>query len=113
MLYAWFHQGLLPTFLLCIDRASMAHGIEVRAPFLDWRLVTLAFGFPEESKIGGGCTKRILRLAMKGIMPDKIRLQTQKIHFSSPIGDWARGLLGLAARHRGQPGIPRSIGLEW
>ena len=94
MLYAWFHQGLLPTFLRCIDRASMAHGIEVRAPFLDWRLVTLGFGLPDESKIGGGYTKRILRLAMKGLMPDEIRLRTQKIHFSSPIGDWARGRLG-------------------
>jgi asparagine synthase (glutamine-hydrolysing) len=94
ILYTWFHDGLLPTFLRCIDRASMAHGIEVRAPFLDWRLVTLAFGLPDESKIGGGYTKRILRLAMDGIMPDEIRLRTQKIHFSSPIGDWARGRLG-------------------
>ena len=94
MLYAWFHEGLLPTFLRCIDRASMAHGIEVRMPFLDWRLVTLGFGLPDESKIGGGYTKRILRLAMKGLMPDEVRLRTQKIHFSSPIGDWARGRLG-------------------
>ncbi len=89
----WFHNGLLPTFLRCIDRASMAHGIEVRMPFLDWRVVAFAFALPDESKLGGGFTKRILRLAMKDLMPDSIRLRTQKIHFSSPITEWGRGAL--------------------
>jgi asparagine synthase (glutamine-hydrolysing) len=89
----WFHNNVLPTFLRCIDRASMAHGIEVRMPFLDWRLVTFAFSLPDESKLGGGFTKRILRLAMKDLMPDPVRLRTQKIHFSSPITEWGRGAL--------------------
>jgi asparagine synthase (glutamine-hydrolysing) len=91
--YRWFHTGLLPTFLRCIDRASMAHGIEVRSPFMDWRLVTFAFALPDESKIGGGLTKRILRLAMRDLMPDPVRLRTQKIHFSTPIAEWGRGAL--------------------
>ena len=91
--YVWFHKGLLPTFLRCIDRASMAHGIEVRSPFMDWRLVTYAFSLPDESKIGGGYTKRILRLAMQGLMPDSIRLRTRKIHFSTPIAEWSKGPL--------------------
>ncbi|MDZ4731583.1 MAG: asparagine synthase (glutamine-hydrolyzing) [Xanthomonadales bacterium] len=94
MLYQYFHQRVLPTFLRCIDRASMAHGVEVRMPFLDWRLVTLGFSLPDESKIGGGYTKRILRLAMEGLMPDPVRLRTQKIHFSSPVDDWSRQGLG-------------------
>ena len=68
----------------------MAHGIEVRMPFMDWRLVTFAFALPEESKIGGGYTKRILRMAMAGRMPDRIRLRTAKIHFSAPVSDWSR-----------------------
>lgn len=92
-LFTWFHAGLLPTFVNCIDRASMAHGIEVRMPFLDWRLVTYCFALPDDSKIGGGYTKRILRLAMQDLMPEPIRLRTAKIHFSSPIGDWSRGPL--------------------
>jgi asparagine synthase (glutamine-hydrolysing) len=94
MLFAYFHATVLPTFLRCIDRASMAHGIEVRMPFMDWRLVTFGFALPDESKIGGGYTKRVLRLAMQGLMPDPIRLRTKKVHFSSPIGDWARQGLG-------------------
>jgi asparagine synthase (glutamine-hydrolysing) len=94
MLYDFFHASVLPTFLRCIDRASMAHGIEVRMPFMDWRLVTFGFALPDESKIGGGYTKRILRTAMQDLMPDPIRLRTKKVHFSSPIGDWARQGLG-------------------
>lgn len=94
MLYEFFHVNVLPTFLRCIDRASMAHGIEVRMPFMDWRLVTFGFSLPDESKIGGGYTKRVLRLAMQDLMPDSVRLRTKKVHFSSPINDWARQGLG-------------------
>ncbi len=94
MLFEYFHVNVLPTFLRCIDRASMAHGIEVRMPFMDWRLVTFGFSLPDESKIGGGYTKRVLRLAMQDLMPDPVRLRTKKIHFSSPINDWARQGLG-------------------
>jgi asparagine synthase (glutamine-hydrolysing) len=90
MLFEFFHITVLPTFLRCIDRASMAHGIEVRMPFMDWRLVTFGFALPDESKIGGGYTKRVLRSAMHDLMPDTVRLRTRKVHFSSPINDWAR-----------------------
>lgn len=90
MLYSWFHRSVLPTILRSYDRASMAHGIEVRMPFMDWRLVSYAFALPEESKIGGGYTKRILRLAMQGLMPDSIRLRTNKIGFTTPLDQWAR-----------------------
>jgi asparagine synthase (glutamine-hydrolysing) len=61
---------------------------------MDWRLVTFGFALPDESKIGGGYTKRILRVAMKELMPDSVRLRTRKVHFSSPIGDWAKQGLG-------------------
>jgi asparagine synthase (glutamine-hydrolysing) len=94
MLFEFFHVNVLPTFLRCIDRASMAHGIEVRMPFMDWRLVTFGFSLPDESKIGGGYTKRVLRLAMQDLMPDSVRLRTKKVHFSSPINDWAKQGLG-------------------
>jgi|HubBroStandDraft_6_1064221.scaffolds.fasta_scaffold00055_38 asparagine synthase (glutamine-hydrolysing) len=94
MLFEFFHVNVLPTFLRCIDRASMAHGIEVRMPFMDWRLVTFGFALPDESKIGGGYTKRVLRMAMRELMPDPVRLRTKKVHFSSPISDWARQGLG-------------------
>jgi len=93
MLFTWFHGSVLPTILRSYDRASMAHGIEVRMPFMDWRLVTYGFALPEESKLGRGYTKRILRQAMTGLMPDPIRLRTNKIGFTSPLDEWTRGKL--------------------
>jgi asparagine synthase (glutamine-hydrolysing) len=53
-LYSWFHRGMLPTLLRNFDRAAMAHGVETRMPFMDWRLVTYGFALPETSKIGAG-----------------------------------------------------------
>ncbi len=93
MLFTWFHGSVLPTILRSYDRASMAHGIEVRMPFMDWRLVTYGFALPESTKIGGGYTKRILREAMVGLMPDAIRLRSNKIGFTSPMDEWSRGAL--------------------
>ena len=75
------------------DRASMAHGLQVRMPFTDWRLVAFGFALPETSKYGCGYTKRILRLAMDGRMPDEARLRTVKVPFVPPLDDWARGAL--------------------
>jgi asparagine synthase (glutamine-hydrolysing) len=87
-----FHIGNA-TYLANFDRSSMAHGIEVRMPFMDWRLVTFGFALPDTSRNGGGYTKRVLRLAMEGLMPDSIRLRTSKVAFMSPLDEWARGAL--------------------
>ena len=70
------------------DRLSMAHGVEVRSPFMDWRLVTFAFAIPSSHKIGGGYTKRILRDAMKGILPESIRTRTKKLGFPNLDEGW-------------------------
>lgn len=90
-LYLDFHKGLLPAILRNYDRCSMAHGIEVRMPFMDWRVVTYAFGLPAEEKIGAGYTKRILREAMKGDVPARILGRQSKIGFNSPLIDWLNG----------------------
>lgn len=87
-LYKDFHYTLMPTILRNYDRCSMASGVEVRMPIMDWRLVTFAFGLKAESKIGGGFTKRVFREAMKGIMPEAIRVRRQKIGFALPLFDW-------------------------
>jgi len=91
MLFTWFHGSVLPTILRSYDRASMSHGIEVRMPFMDWRVVTYGAALPEDSKIGGGTTKRVLREAMAGLMPESIRLRTAKIGFTTPLDEWMRG----------------------
>ncbi|NBW41377.1 asparagine synthase (glutamine-hydrolyzing) [bacterium] len=90
-LYREFHHDILPGILRNYDRCSMAHGVEVRMPFMDWRLVTYAFSLPFSSKLGGGLTKRILRDAMKGILPEGIRTRRSKIGFNSPMIEWFNG----------------------
>jgi len=89
-----FHTTLLPAILRNFDRCSMAHGVEVRMPFMDWRLVTFAHALPAGSKFGGGYTKRVLRDAMTGLMPERVRLRRFKIGFNSPMIEWFNG--GLA-----------------
>jgi asparagine synthase (glutamine-hydrolysing) len=80
-LYIDFHFTQLPSVLRNFDRLSMAHGVEVRSPFLDWRLICFLFSIPSSSKIGSGFTKRILRDALVGILPEPIRTRTQKLGF--------------------------------
>jgi asparagine synthase (glutamine-hydrolysing) len=87
-LYSDFHYGTLPTILRNFDRLSMAHGVEIRAPFLDYRLVNYAFSLPSSTKMGNGFTKRILRDAMNGFMPESIRIRKSKIGFASPMQAW-------------------------
>jgi asparagine synthase (glutamine-hydrolysing) len=71
----------------------MANGVESRFPFMDYRLIELSFSLALNSRVGGGFTKRILRTAMAGILPDNIRLNRRKTGFNSPFGDWLRGPL--------------------
>lgn len=91
VLYNEFHSLVLPAILRNYDRCSMAHGVEVRMPIMDWRLVTYSFGLPASAKIGGGFTKRVFRDAMAGIMPEKNRLRRSKIGFNSPMIEWLNG----------------------
>lgn len=93
-LYNDFHFSLLPAILRNYDRCSMAHGIEVRMPFMDWRLVTYCFGLPALSKAGDSWTKRVLRSAMRGIVPEVVLDRRTKIGFNSPMIEWFNG--GLA-----------------
>ena len=87
-LYVDFHFTQLPTILRNYDRISMAHGVEIRSPFIDWRLVSYLFSLPSNAKIGSGFTKRILRDALKGILPDAIRTRTKKLGFPNLEEAW-------------------------
>lgn len=92
-LYRMFHGTVLPTILRNFDRVSMAHGVEVRMPFMDWRLVTYTMALPDASKSADGYTKMIARRAMKGRMPQSIRMGRRKIGFNSPMPEWLNGPL--------------------
>jgi asparagine synthase (glutamine-hydrolysing) len=92
-LYDDFTVRVLPRILRNFDLMSMAHGIEVRMPFLDYRLVKLGFSLPSDRKVGEGYTKLILREAMTGILPEAIRLRKLKLGFNSPLQSWLMGPL--------------------
>ena len=76
--------------LVKVDRASMAHGIEVRSPFLDHAIVQLAADMPVHMKLLGRSRKRVLKRAMAGILPPET-LARRKQGFGTPIGPWLRG----------------------
>jgi asparagine synthase (glutamine-hydrolysing) len=92
-LYRMFHGTVLPTILRNFDRVSMAHGIEVRMPFMDWRLVTYTMALPDASKSSDGYTKMVARRAMAGRMPESIRMGRRKVGFNSPMPEWLNGPL--------------------
>lgn len=83
----------LPLYLRVEDRNSMAHGVEVRVPFLDYRLVNLAFRAGPEWRLKGPSTKRLLREAMSGLIPEVVRTQTRKYGFPTSVESWLRGPL--------------------
>jgi asparagine synthase (glutamine-hydrolysing) len=93
-LYRMFHGTVLPTILRNFDRLSMAHGVEVRMPFMDWRLVTYVMSLPDDAKSEDGRTKAVARNALAGYMPDSIRMARRKVGFNSPMPEWLNGALG-------------------
>ena len=83
----------LPVYLRVEDRNSMAHGVEQRLPFLDHRLVALAFRLGADWKLRGEYTKVILREAMRGRIPESVRTRVQKFGFPTSVDGWFRGPL--------------------
>lgn len=104
----------LLTYLPCdlntkVDIASMAHGLEVRQPFLDHHVVELAAQMPSSWKLRGNRGKRILQDAFGHLLPSEIWAR-KKQGFGVPLDHWFRGpmrelaeqtLLGSAATSRG------------
>lgn len=78
----------LEELLRYADRASMAHGCEVRLPFLDHTLVEFLFSLPSHFKIREGWTKWILRKSMDTKLPDTITWRRDKTGFESPQKQW-------------------------
>jgi asparagine synthase (glutamine-hydrolysing) len=81
----------LPLYLRVEDRNSMAHSVEARLPFLDYRLVSLAFSLPGDWKLRGGWNKYVVREAMKGVIAERVRLRRSKMGFPTPSKDWWSG----------------------
>ena len=71
------------------DRASMAHGLEVRSPFLDYDLVDFIRRLPYDCKVRGGTTKFLLKRAMAPLLPAE-SVRRSKKGFGVPVGAWLR-----------------------
>jgi asparagine synthase (glutamine-hydrolysing) len=80
-----------------VDRASMAHALEVRVPLLDHKFVEWASSMPSSVKLKGGEGKHIFKKSMTSYLPDDI-LYRAKRGFSIPLADWFRGPLKSRVR---------------
>jgi asparagine synthase (glutamine-hydrolysing) len=87
----------LVELLMKQDQMSMAASIESRVPFLDHKLVEFAAMLPPSAKLRGFVTKRLLRAAVKDVLPPEI-LTRRKMGFPVPFSSWMRGSWGAVAR---------------
>ncbi len=83
---------LAEDILMKVDKMSMAHGLEVRAPFLDHKLVEFGMGLPSDHKCDRYETKKILKDLINDLLPESI-VRRKKQGFSSPLGEWLLGEL--------------------
>jgi len=80
----------IPALLHYEDRNSMAHSIEARVPMLDYQLAEFAVNCPPNLKLRDGWTKWILRQALRGTLPEAVRLRRSKLGFATPQDQWLR-----------------------
>lgn len=90
--YLDFKTYLPGDILTKVDRASMAHSLEVRVPFLDHKYVEWTAGLPTSTKLKGGNGKRVLKEALRPLLPEEV-LFRKKMGFAVPLDMWFRGSL--------------------
>jgi asparagine synthase (glutamine-hydrolysing) len=101
----------LPELLLMrVDKFSMAHSLEARAPFLDYKLATYALSLPSRLKIAGSRTKHILKEAVAGILPADV-IDRPKQGFRVPLPAWMAGEMLPWAEERLFDSPLRQLGL--
>ena len=88
--YVYAHQFMLDDILVKVDRCSMLHSLEVRAPFLDKDVAEFAARLPVDRKLHGFKRKWLLKRAFAGLLPREI-LHRNKRGFQIPVAEWLRG----------------------
>lgn len=100
--------SILPDdFLVKVDRASMAHSLEIRAPFLDHRLIEFGFSkVPSNCKVADGESRRLQQVIARKVLPPSLNTQ-RKQGFSIPLDEWLRseGEMRLMSRMEGLPDV--------
>ena len=81
------HLVLLSDMLVKVDLMSMANSLEVRSPFLDYKVVDFAFGLPPSYKIDGNLKKKIVQDAFRSMLPQEL-YNRPKHGFEIPLLDW-------------------------
>ena len=113
MLYTDTRMWLVDDLLMVADKLSMAHGLELRVPFLDHRLIALLETMPDSQKIRltrrGLATKAVHRRAMARRLPRTI-LERKKRGFTNPMDRWLRTALAPMVTERLLGGSPLD---EW
>ena len=89
MMFMDFHTYLTDDILCKVDRSSMNYSLEVRAPFLNSKLIDFAFDMPLDYKIYQNNSKFILKDILSGYIPKEYFLRSKK-GFSIPISNWIR-----------------------
>jgi asparagine synthase (glutamine-hydrolysing) len=90
--YLDFKTYLPGDILTKVDRASMAHSLEVRTPFLDYELVEWVASLPSAVKLKGSEGKHILKKSLEPLLPREVLYRT-KMGFAVPLDSWFRGSL--------------------
>lgn len=85
-MFVWLSDNLLERG----DRMSMAASLETRPPFLDYRLIELAFSLPSKYKVRGGTTKWLLKEVARSYLPADV-IDRPKVGFKVPLDAWFRG----------------------
>ena len=88
-LYLELNLRLPELLLMRVDKMTSMNSIEARVPYLDHRLVELAFSIPQELKLKNNTTKYILKKAVEGIIPEEI-IYRKKKGFGAPVSQWLR-----------------------
>jgi asparagine synthase (glutamine-hydrolysing) len=103
-------QYLAYNLLYKMDTASMANSLEVRNPYLDYRLMEYSFNLPQEFKIKDGVPKYLMKKLLQRYLPDEL-VYRRKWGFPAPVGDWLGGELSYLIDQWLNPKLIKAQGL--
>lgn len=108
--WMYLRTFLMDDVLVKVDRATMWHSLESRAPILDPRVVEYVMSLPESFKLGAWKGKRLFQEVLRGKVPDEL-LHRPKHGFGVPTASWLKGALAGQLKEYAHPDFLRTQGL--